>query len=185
MNRHKYASYYSQGNTVGLILSRTETLTRHDLLIIRPAWFSLRWLSPYKLSDSNIQSQIPVVLRNTIISKSYWSVEWYQSCILDTSRIMPTGSIDCQSNYTTLKHVSQTNDGWFNTGYQWLTAAATFVYQYPVKKVKWYTWCFGFASSSPNAYIQGHKKVNPDKVLVLINSSLWQSTGARTLSGFE
>ena len=30
--------------------------------------------------------------------------------------------------------------------------------------------------SSPIAHIQGHKKVNPDKLHVLIKSSLWQST---------
>ena len=58
-------------------------------------------------------------------------------------------------------------------------AAAAFVYQYPVKRLKWYTWCFGFALSSPIV----HKKVNPDKLLVLVNSSLLQSTEARNLSG--
>ena len=38
---------------------------------------------------------------------------------------------------------------------------------------------------SPISHLQRHKKVNPDKVLVLIKSSLWQSTEARTLSGFD
>ena len=35
------------------------------------------------------------------------------------------------------------------------------------------------------AHINHHEKVNPDNVLVLIKSSLWQSTEARTLSGFD
>ena len=60
-----------------------------------------------------------------------------------------------------------------------------FVYQYSDSQVKCYTWCFGSALQSPISHIQGRKKVNPDKVLILIKSSLWQSTEARTLSGFD
>ena len=59
------------------------------------------------------------------------------------------------------------------------------VYQYSDRHVKFYMWCFGSALKSPISHIQGHKTVNPDKVLVLIKSSLWQSTEARTLSGFD
>ena len=60
-----------------------------------------------------------------------------------------------------------------------------FLYQYSDSQVKCYTWCFGSALHSPISHLQGHKMVNPDKVLVLIKSSLWQSTEARTLSGFD
>ena len=42
-------------------------------------------------------------------------------------------------------------------------------------------WAYiGFALSITIAHIQGHKKVDPDKVLVLIKSSLWQNMEART-----
>ena len=63
--------------------------------------------------------------------------------------------------------------------------------------VSWLLWCTNIKIAKSNAihdaldwlkspisHIQGHKKVNPDKVLVLIKSSLWQSTEVRTLSGF-
>ena len=59
------------------------------------------------------------------------------------------------------------------------------VYQNSDSQPKCYTWCFGSALQSLISYLQDRKKVNHDKVLVLIKSSLWLSTEARTLSGFD
>ena len=78
-----------------------------------------------------------------------------------------------------------------------IKVSCSFVIQYSIvantwKMVSWLLWCTNIQKALSNdalsiaiSHIQGHKKVNPDKVLVLINSSLWQSTEARTLSGFD
>ena len=59
------------------------------------------------------------------------------------------------------------------------------VYQCSGSHLKCYTLCFGSALQSPMSQLEGCTNVNPDKVLVLKKSSLWQSTEARTSLGFD